>query len=134
MNCVEWGNYRMINLSDCIIISIFEIERELLSGFLCLLTTQRPIYYSGRQRGNRAMHGSSLAAIWFGHRSWGKQRVRAYFFETTNCMHYDFHIVCHNSVAGRYSLPFMAATTASRTLGTKQIALYRGVAGFVILI
>ena len=45
------------------------------------------------------MHGSSLAAIWFGHRSWGKQRVRAYFFETTNCMHYDFHIVCHNYVA-----------------------------------
>ena len=80
------------------------------------------------------MHGSSLAAIWFGHRSWGKQRVRAYFFETTNCMHYDFHIVCHNYVAGRYSLPFMAATTASRTLGTKQIALYRGVAGFVVLI
>ena len=79
------------------------------------------------------MHGSSLAAIWFGHRSWGKQRVRAYFFETTNCMHYDFHIVCHNYVAGRYSLPFMAATTASRTLGTKQIALYRGVAGFVVL-
>ena len=67
------------NLPDCTIISIFEIERELLSGFLCLLTTQRPIYYSGRQRGNRAMHGSSLAAIWFGHRSWGKQRVRAYF-------------------------------------------------------
>lgn len=80
------------------------------------------------------MHGSSLAAIWFGHRSWGKQRDRAYFFETTNCMHYDFHIVCHNSVAGRYSLPFMAATTASRALGTKQIALYRGVAGFVVLI
>lgn len=79
------------------------------------------------------MHGSSLAAIWFGLRSWGKQRVRAYFFETTNCMHYDFHIVCHNYVAGRYSLPFMAATTASRTLGTKQIALYRGVAGFVVL-
>lgn len=68
------------------------------------------------------MHGSSLAAIWFGHRSWGKQKDRAYFFETTNCMHYDFHIVCHNSVAGRYSLPFMAATTASRALGTKQIA------------
>lgn len=80
------------------------------------------------------MHDSSLAAIWFGHRSWGKQRDRAYFFETTNCMHYDFHIVCHNSVAGRYSLPFMAATTASRALGTKQIALYRGVAGFVVLI
>lgn len=29
-------------MPDCIIISIFEID-ELLSGFLCLLTTQRPI-------------------------------------------------------------------------------------------
>ena len=54
--------------------------------------------------------------------------------ESVHTMHYDFHIVCHNYVAGRYSLPFMAATTASRTLGTKQIALYRGVAGFVVLI
>jgi len=64
----------------------------------------------------------------------GQTKSPCIFFVTTNCMHYDFHIVCHNYVAGRYSLPFMAATTASRTLGTKQIALYRGVAGFVVLI
>ena len=122
------------NLPDCTIISIFEIDDNYYRVFSVCSQLKDQFHYSGRQRENRVMHGSSLAAIWFGHRSWGKQRVRAYFFETTNCMHYDFHIVCHNYVAGRYSLPFMAATTASRTLGTKQIALYRGVAGFVVLI
>ena len=121
-------------MPDCIIISIFEIDDNYYHFFLSAHNSKTNFINSGRQRENRVMHGSSLAAIWFGHRSWGKQRVCAYFFETTNCMHYDFHIVCHNYVAGRYSLPFMAATTASRTLGTKQIALYRGVAGFVVLI
>lgn len=85
------------NLPDCTIISIFEIDDNYYRVFSVCSQLKDQFHYSGRQRENRAMHGSSLAAIWFGHRSWGKQRVRAYFFETTNCMHYDFHIVCHNT-------------------------------------
>ena len=67
------------NLPDCTIISIFEIDDNYYRVFSVCSQLKDQFHYSGRQRENRAMHGSSLAAIWFGHRSWGKQRVRAYF-------------------------------------------------------
>lgn len=56
-----------------------EIDDNYYRVFSVCSQLKDQFHYSGRQRENRAMHGSSLAAIWFGHRSWGKQRVRAYF-------------------------------------------------------
>lgn len=101
-------------------ISIFEIDVIIIGFSLSAHNSKTNFINSGRQRENRVMHGSSLAAIWFGLRSWGKQRVRAYFSRRQIVCTMIF-ILCAIIMLQAGILYRLRRNDGKQTLGTKQL-------------